>query len=343
MSAPVLHDRPTSRARRSTLGEPRTQRGRLVAAVGAVAWEDGPGSLTVERICERAGMSRRTFYDIFANVDDALASAVEDAHEQLWREIDRQVQATVAPDWATAVSTVVVALLAAVERQSSIGWLCVGEVATVLPRAEAARRQSVSRLAGLIDDGYDGVRWEVGESARVQAVRGATGALWELVRQRLADRDPEHPVRELAGPAIFLVLVPYLGRAEAMRLATQPPVLTLPAPGSPAVQRSAERLTELTQQTLLFLRARPLASNIEIAEGIGVTHASQMSRHLHRLAKEQLVVSSRDGRRNRWALTEHGAQVVTALGAGPAAAVRAGPAASAACHLQGLPAGARGR
>src|SRR4051812_32681295 len=108
MSAPVLLDRPASRARRSTLGEPRAQRGRLVAAVGLVAWEDGPGGLTVDRVCGRAGMSRRTFYDLFVNADDALACAVEDAHRGLWREIDRQVQTAPAHDWPAAMSTVVV-------------------------------------------------------------------------------------------------------------------------------------------------------------------------------------------------------------------------------------------
>jgi AcrR family transcriptional regulator len=314
MPASIVHDRP-ARARRSKLGEPRTQRGRLVAAVGAVAWEQGPGSLTVDRICARAGMSRRTFYDIFTDVDDALASAVEDAHEQLWREIDRQVQTAVAADWPTAISTVVVAFLAAIERDPASGWLCVGELATALPRAEAGRRQSMSRLASLIYDGYDGVGCQVDEWARAQAVMGATGALWELVRQRLTDRDPEHPVHELAGPAIFLVLVPYVERAEAMRLATHPPVLTLSGPAPYAAEAAVGRLTELTQQSLLFLRDRPLASNIAIAEGIGVNHASQMSRHLHRLAKERLVVASREGRCNRWSLTEHGAEVVAALGA----------------------------
>jgi AcrR family transcriptional regulator len=325
MLASVLHERPASRARRSKLGDPRTQRGRLVAAVGAVAWEDGPGGLTVERICDRAGMSRRTFYDIFVNVDDALASSVEDAHEQLWREIDRQVQTTVAPDWPTAMSTVIVALLAAVEQDPAVGWLCVGELVTALPRAEAARRQSMSRLATLIHGGYDAARCEVGEWAREQAVIGATGALWELLRRRLADRDPEHPVRKLAGPAIFLILVPYVGRAEAMRVAAHPPALALSGPVSYAAEQSVGRLTELTQQSLLFLRDRPLASNVEVAEGIGVTHASQMSRHLHRLAKEQLVVSSRDGRRNRWSLTEHGAEMVAALGAGEVPRSRPAP------------------
>jgi AcrR family transcriptional regulator len=285
-----------------------------VAAVGLVAWEDGSGSLTVERICERAGMSRRTFYDVFTNVEDALASAVEDAHEQLWREIDRQVQTTVAPDWPTALGTVIVAFLAAVERNPAIGWLCVGELASVLPRMETARRQSMSRLATLVHDGSDGAGCDVGELARAQAAMGATGALWELVRQRLADRDSQHPVRELAGPVIFLVLVPYIGRAQAMRLAAHPPFLPLSGPAPSAAEQSVGRLTELTQQSLLFLRDHPLASNIEIADGVGVNHASQMSRHLRRLAKEQLVVGRRDGRCNRWSLTEHGAEVVAALG-----------------------------
>lgn len=315
MSASLVHERPATRARRSKLGEPRTQRGRLVAAVGAVAWEQGPSALTVDHICDRAGMSRRTFYEIFVNVDDALASSAEDAHQQLWRDIDHQVQPMVAADWPTAVSIVVVALLTAVERDPAIGWLCVGELATALPRAEAARRQSMSRLAALIHEGDGGAGCQVDEWARTQTVMGAVGALWELVRQRLADRDPEHPVRALAGPAIFLVLVPYLGRTRAMRLAAHPPVLTLSGPAPYAVGSAVGRLTELTQQSLLFLRDQPMATNTEVAEGIGVNHASQMSRHLRRLAKEQLVVGARDGRCNRWSLTEHGAQVVATLGA----------------------------
>lgn len=315
MPASILHERPASRARRSKVGDPRTQRARLVAAVSAVAWEQGSGSLTVDRVCGRAGMSRRTFYDLFANAEDALSCAVEEAHEQLWREIDWQVGAAVAPDWPTAMSTVVVALLATVERDPAVGWLCVGELAAALPRAQAARQQSMSRLASLIHDGYGHAGCEVGEWARAQAVMGATGALWELLRQRLTDRDSEHPVRALAGPAVFLVLVPYVGRAEALRLATNPPVLGLTVPGSSADEPPVARLTELTQQSLLFLRDRPLASNSEIAEGIGVSHASQISRHLHRLAKEGFVVSSREGRRNAWSLTRRGAKVAAALSA----------------------------
>ncbi len=316
MPASILHEKPASRARRSKVGDPRTQRGRLVAAVGAVAWEQGPGSLTVDRICARAGMSRRTLYDLFGTVDDAVSHAVERAHEQLWREIDQQVRMTIAPDWPTAMGIVVVALLAAVERDPPVGWLCFGELAVALPRVDAARRRSMARLSTLIHDGYDSATCEVGDWDRSRAVLGTTGGVWELVRAALAERDPRRPVRELAGPAIFLTLVGRVGRAEALRLAANPPVLTLAGVGAPADEPRAARLTELTQQSLLFLRDRPLASNAEIAEGIGVTHASQMSRHLNRLAREGMVVCSRHGRTNAWSLTARGSEVVSRLAAG---------------------------
>lgn len=315
MSAPTTVEKVTRRARRSKIGEPRTQRGRLVAAVGAVAWEQGASGLTVERICDYAGMSRRTFYDVFVNADDALACAVEEAHEELWAEVEEQLRRTPAPDWPSAMSTVVVAFLVAIERRPATGWLCVGEPAMALDRAGAARRQLMSRLAAFIGEGpvsdtctVDG--WEQG-----QAAMGAAGALWELVRQHLLNRDPDRRLRELAGPAIFLILVPYVGRGHAMSMAKNPPLLTLEGPGSASADRPATRtrLTELAQQTLLFLRERPLASNAEIAEGIGVAYASQISRHLHRLANEQLIVGTREGRRNAWSLTARGERVTADL------------------------------
>jgi hypothetical protein len=174
----------------------------------------------------------------------------------------------------------------------------------------------MSRLATFIYEGHADDVCAVGDWERTQAAMGATGALWELVRRHLSDRDSEHRLRELAGPMIFLVLAPYVGRAEAMRLARHPPVLMFVGPWSATADHriSTARLTELAQRTLLFLRDRPLASNAEIANGIGVTYASQISRHLHRLADEQLIVGTRGGRRNAWSLTERGSQVVAELG-----------------------------
>jgi DNA-binding MarR family transcriptional regulator len=72
-------------------------------------------------------------------------------------------------------------------------------------------------------------------------------------------------------------------------------------------------LTELARSTLLFLDDRPGTSSAEIGVAVGVTHASQMSRHLRRLEGEGLVVGARDGRRNAWALTVLGTETVTQL------------------------------
>lgn len=312
----MLERKPASSPRRATLGPPQGQRARLLAAVGAVVQDGGSGSLTVHRVCVHAGMSRRTFYQLFTDIDDALASAVEEAHAELWTEVDRQLGRAVAADWPTAISTVVVAFISVIERQPVVGWLCVGEQTVALPRARVARGQLMSDLAAVIADGHRSDACAVGEWERARAAMGVIGALWELVRQHLVDRESDHPLRALAGPAIFLVLAPYIGRGAAMRLATHPPVLSVAGrPPAASAAAATRRLTQLARQTLLFLHAQPQASNVEIGDGIGVTHASQTSRHLSRLADQQLIACSRHGRRNAWSLTERGAQLVTALGA----------------------------
>ena len=69
---------------------------------------------------------------------------------------------------------------------------------------------------------------------------------------------------------------------------------------------------------LLFLGEHPQASNREIASGIGVAHASQISKLLSCLLGERLVArhSAGAGKRNAWWLTSHGEEVARALRVG---------------------------
>ena len=71
-------------------------------------------------------------------------------------------------------------------------------------------------------------------------------------------------------------------------------------------------------QCVLFLAEHPQASNREIASGVGVAHASQISKLLSCLLGEWLVArhSAGAGKRNAWWLTAHGGEVARALRAG---------------------------
>src|ERR1700730_10799286 len=55
------------------------QRMRILAAMAEVASERGAGSVTVAHVVARAGVSRRTFYDLFADREECFLAAFEEA------------------------------------------------------------------------------------------------------------------------------------------------------------------------------------------------------------------------------------------------------------------------
>lgn len=69
------------------------------------------------------------------------------------------------------------------------------------------------------------------------------------------------------------------------------------------------------RDSLAFIASNPGSSNREIANAIGVTHASQISYVLSRLSAHKLVAKSSDGpgRRNQWLVTDRGRLVAGAF------------------------------
>src|ERR1022692_1241657 len=55
------------------------QRARLLGAVVEVSAERGAGNVAVAHIVERAGVSRRTFYELFADREACFVAAIDDA------------------------------------------------------------------------------------------------------------------------------------------------------------------------------------------------------------------------------------------------------------------------
>ena len=52
---------------------------RILAAMAEVASERGAGAVTVAHVVARAGVSRRTFYDLFADREECFLAAFEEA------------------------------------------------------------------------------------------------------------------------------------------------------------------------------------------------------------------------------------------------------------------------
>ena len=285
-----------------------SQRQRLIAAMAQIAAEHGRRGASVELVCERAAMSRRTFYDHFTDGEQCFVSAVGQAFDRLFAAINAAVGAE-PQDWEDRACTTVAALIATLDRDRTLARLCVIEPHSGSAVALSIRHAAVHRLALVLAAGAT-----VGDAAlRDAAARGAVGAILELATDPIL---AEEPLQEIVAPALYTALAPFTGRRIASQRAANPPQISRAStPTAPRRTPAVEQLqvTELTRQTVLHLAAHPDACNVEIARAIGVRHESQMSRHLVRLECAGIVERRKEGRTNAWRLTAAGEEAARSL------------------------------
>jgi AcrR family transcriptional regulator len=276
--------------------------GELAAEVGAVS------AIGVHHVCQRAGMSRRTFYDLYEQRDDCFMDALAGAYGRLEAQIE-EAAAAAGPVWEDRAVAVARALVGTLAADCVLAHLCV--VAALSDGRDAARLRSTThdRIVALLADAPDlGFPGE-------PVLAGALGAVWELAHQRLiADRHGS--LADLGEVAVYLLLAPFVGRRHATALAGRAGETALVTRWTPTIAGADQcgvTITELTRQTLTYLDANPGARNIDIAHGVDVRHESQISRHLVRLERAGLVCRRKEGRTNAWQLTTRGQEAARSL------------------------------
>lgn len=131
-----------------------------------------------------------------------------------------------------------------------------------------------------------------------------------------------HPLVELTGPLMAMIVHPYLGPAAARA------ELERPVPVAPQIvaRQSADpfkglpiRFTYRTAKVLDTIAATPGASNRHIADNSGIADEGQISRLLGRLSKCELVENQGGGRTkgepNAWKLTQRGQAIHNTIAA----------------------------
>jgi AcrR family transcriptional regulator/DNA-binding transcriptional ArsR family regulator len=304
-AAPVL------KARRNTqsYGLP-TQRDRLVAATGQLVAELGSPAIGVHHICQRAGISRRTFYELFADRDACFIDAHQEAFGRLVSHAEDAV-AEAGGEWEDRAVATTQALLSAWDADRVLAHLCLVSSVGSSDETLALRRTAITQIAGLLAGAPEQ------PLAAESVLAGAIGSVWELAFRGLTD-SPENAIADLAGSAIYLLLVPFVGRRQAAaRAAGRGGATAYVTRWTPTVVSDSEDrgllVTELTGQTLRYLNGHPGAANIDIARAVDVRHESQMSRHLARLERAGMVARRKEGRTNAWVLTARGEEAARTL------------------------------
>jgi len=278
--------------------------------------ELGYTGTTVAQVVGRAGVSRKTFYSLFTDLEDCMASALEIVLERL-SKVAREAYAR-ERDWLGGIRAALIELLLLADEEPGIARLLLIETLSAGARVLSRRRAVLAELASAIDRGrgYTKSRHQPTEIVS----EGIVGGIVEILVARILARRPER-LSDLAGPLMSMIVLPYLGAGVARReLSRERPAPRPPCDRAPERGKVADPLAGLnirvTYRTVLVLTAigeRPGVSNREVGERAGIVDQGQISKLLARLESHGLTENRGEGQdrgaANEWHLTPHGAQI----------------------------------
>jgi AcrR family transcriptional regulator/DNA-binding MarR family transcriptional regulator len=299
----------------------QTQRSRMLRSAVAVIAEHGYGELSVARITSGAGVSRRTFYDLFQDREDCFLAAFEDALSRA-REL-MLAGWTEKRAWAEQVRGALLSLLVLLDGEPGVRSLLVIDALKAGPRVQQRRVEILRELSRVLHE--SGSQARAGRELPALTGEGVIGAVLGVIHTRLLAGNPGSLV-ELLNPLMGVVVLPYLGAAAAQRELECPAPELSPAPAQRAAQRPRQgdllvglpmRITYRTMLVLAVISEYPGASNRQIADEAGVSDQGQISKLLARLEGLGLIENSSEGQPsgepNAWHLTLHGQQVQQAM------------------------------
>jgi len=298
---------------RGEVGE--IQRGRMLAAAVEAVQAVGYARMTVAQVIGRARVSRKTFYDVFADREDCFLAAFEQAVSEatlLAREAYERE-----PGWREGVRSALARLLMFMDEEPGLAKLCVVEALAAGEKVLERRAAVLDELAQVLDRG----RFLTSTSREPPALtaEGVVGGVFAVLHTRLLQED-EKPLTDLLPPLMSMIVLSYLGAKAAGRELRRPALEVAPDGRSRGHARTRDpleglkmRLTYRTVRVLTVIAGHPGASNREIAEGSGIVDQGQISKLLNRLAGLNLLENHGEGQEkgaaNAWHLTARGAEV----------------------------------
>jgi AcrR family transcriptional regulator len=180
-------------------------RARAIDAIAAAVDEHGYGQTTVRHVLELSGMSRRTFYEVFENLEECFLAAYDSARDAVLARFGT-------PTGPEHVEDALQAVLEHLAAHPGFARLLVVEPVVAGPRGlrrhEATMRQLTQRLAHLRteerQDGDDDLAFEAG-----------VGALHRVIQARIVQGRADELPRLAPALAALLVL---LCDARALRV-----------------------------------------------------------------------------------------------------------------------------
>jgi len=184
---------------------------RVLRALAAVVGEKGYPDTTVAEIVERAGTSQRTFYEHFANKEDAIVAALDSGSAHMLAAALPAFRR--APDWQHAVHDTQEAMFAFGAEEPEYARMGGVEMYAAGKRALDQREVVTEGMEGLLAPGY-----ELNPEAPPIAAEAIGGALYSLLYDHVNKKGPE-TLPDLVPTVVYVTLAPFLGVEEAYEVA----------------------------------------------------------------------------------------------------------------------------
>jgi AcrR family transcriptional regulator len=190
------------------------QRERLIASFTALVGEVGYSGATITAVTEGAGVASRTFYKYFETIDEVCVAAFEKGVEDLRPLIVAAYRGET--DWPRRIRAVIAAFLAEFAAYPELARLLTAEPFVAGPELARMHKTAIEGLVPFLREGRN-LR-DGGEPLPETAERGLLGAVNSMIgRQATAGGGEE--LEDLLPDLTQFVLTPYLGAAEARRVA----------------------------------------------------------------------------------------------------------------------------
>jgi AcrR family transcriptional regulator len=177
--------------------------------VEAVA-DRGYAETRVVDVIERAGLSRKTFYELFGDKEECFLAAYDEVSARLYAVTEEAFENAAAQSWPERITAAVTALVEELAADQPTARFAVIEVLAAGPRALARRDAAIRQFTGFID---------AGRSESSLALPGLTstaivGGIYELLyTEILHGATSQLPAR--VPEIVYWITQPFLGPKRA--------------------------------------------------------------------------------------------------------------------------------
>lgn len=212
---PIAADRMPERLPRGRHGLPRrfivhNQRERMLLAVAEAVAEQGYAATTVADIIARARLSRRTFYEHFADKEECFLAAYDTVAEQLLAAVGRAYEA--ADGWTQKVHDGLSTFVNYLASEPAFARMCIVEVVAAGDEARSRRDAAMRVFADLLQPGRDEA--PRGVTVPALAAEVVVGGIYDIVYSRLL-RNAADELVDLLPDLLYCALVPFIGHRAA--------------------------------------------------------------------------------------------------------------------------------